>query len=107
MLFNPRTENNSYSALAPAIGILCCHDVLVQRRYLMSTLYIVLSLGIIGTYYVGIRLTGPDLTMWLSPLMGACFTVVAIVKLVRWREPGCDQGKSRVSADLVCAGIAA
>ena len=91
MLFNPRTENNSYSALAPVIGILCCRDVLAHRRFSRLTWYIILSLGITGTYYVGILVTGPKLTMWLAPLMGACFTVVAVADLFRWREPDCRQ----------------
>jgi alpha-1,2-mannosyltransferase len=90
MLFNPRTENNSYSALAPAIGVLCCNDVLVQRRHLMSVLYIAISLGIVGTYYVGILFTGPELTMWLAPLMATLFTVTAIFKLVYWPESKCN-----------------
>jgi alpha-1,2-mannosyltransferase len=81
MLFNPRTENNSYSALAPVIGILCCSDVLVQRRYLMWAFYTVISLGILGTYYAGILFTGPKLTMWLAPLMAIVLSVIAIVKL--------------------------
>jgi hypothetical protein len=86
MLFNPRTENNSYSALAPAIGILCCHDVLVRRKHVLAAWYVVLSLGILCTYYVGQLLTGPEFTTWLSPLMGACFTVTAIVYLLRWTQ---------------------
>jgi alpha-1,2-mannosyltransferase len=92
MLFNPRTENNSYSALAPAIGILCCHDVLVRRKHLMAAWYVVLALGILGTYYVGVLLTGPDYTTWLAPLMGACFTATAIVQLLRWRQTESDNG---------------
>jgi alpha-1,2-mannosyltransferase len=87
MLFNPRTENNSYAALAPVIGILCSNDVLVQRRYWMSALYIVISLGILGTYYAGILFTGPELTMWLAPLMATLFSVTAVVKLFYWPEP--------------------
>ncbi len=86
MLFNPRTENNSYSALAPVIGILCCNDVLVRRRYLMSALYIVISLGILGTYYAGTLFTGPQLTMWLAPLMATLFSINLVVKLLYWRE---------------------
>jgi hypothetical protein len=86
MLFNPRTENNSYSALGPMIGLICCNDVLVRRRYMMSMVYIFVSLGIIGTYYVGLLVTGPKLTMWLAPLAGACFTALAVVKLLVWPE---------------------
>jgi alpha-1,2-mannosyltransferase len=83
MLFNPRTENNSYSALAPAIGILCCHDFLVRQNYRMAVWYIFISVGILSTYYVGRLFTGPEYTTWLSPLMGACFAGVAIVQLLR------------------------
>jgi alpha-1,2-mannosyltransferase len=86
MLFNPRTENNSYSALAPAIGILCCHDVLAGQKYFMAAWYVLLSLGILCTYYVGQLLTGPEFTTWLSPLMGACFTATAIVYLLQWSQ---------------------
>jgi hypothetical protein len=88
MLFNPRTENNSYSALAPAIGILCCQDVLVRRRHIMAAWYVALSLGILCTYYVGLLLTGPELTRWFAPLMCVCFTVTAIIELFYWPAPG-------------------
>jgi alpha-1,2-mannosyltransferase len=92
MLFNPRTENNSYSALAPAIGILCCNDVLVRRKLIMALWYAVLALGILGTYYVGTLLTGPDYTTWLSPLMGVCFIATAILQLLLWPEPEIGNG---------------
>jgi hypothetical protein len=84
MLFNPRTENNSYAALAPAIGILCCRDVLVRHKIPMALWYALISLGIVGTYDVGRLLTGPQRTSWLAPLLGACFTATAIAKLLRW-----------------------
>jgi alpha-1,2-mannosyltransferase len=108
MLFNPRTENNSYSALAPVIGIFCCSDVLVHRKFLKATIYVVISLGIIGTYYAGILLTGPELTMWLAPLMGACFMFIVIANLLRWRDSIFDEHEqSSDSSDLERAGIAA
>jgi alpha-1,2-mannosyltransferase len=87
MLFNPRTENNSYSALAPAIGIFFCHDVLVRRRYPLGIAYVLLSIGILCTYYVCRLVTGPDLTTWLSPLMGALFTAIVVVQVFRWHDP--------------------
>jgi hypothetical protein len=105
MLFNPRTENNTYSALAPAIGILCSSDVLVRRKYVMALWYVLLSLGILGTYYVGTLLTGPDYTAWLSPLMGICFTLTAIVKLRRWPENSGD-GESTANLPLADKGPA-
>lgn len=90
MLFNPRTENNSYSALAPAIGILFCQDVLVRRNHILGATYVLLSIGILCTYYVCRLITGPELTTWLAPLMGTVFTTIAVVKLFRWHEPPSD-----------------
>jgi alpha-1,2-mannosyltransferase len=90
MLFNPRTENNSYSALAPAIGILFCQDVLVRRNYVLGAAYVILSIGILGTYYVCRLFTGPEFTTWLAPLMGVFFAAIVVAKLFRWHEPLTD-----------------
>jgi alpha-1,2-mannosyltransferase len=87
MLFNPRTENNSYSALAPAIGIFCCQDVLFRRQFVIGTSYILLSIGILCTYYICRLITGPNFTTWLAPLMGVFFAAIVVVKLFRWHEP--------------------
>jgi hypothetical protein len=46
--------------------------------------------------------------MWLAPLMGACFTFIAIANLLRWRDSDFDKHEqSGHSSDLEYVGIAA
>ncbi len=63
MLFNPRTENNTYSMLGPAVGAFLARSVLVDRRILRSALLALVAIGTLGTYEIGRLITSPAESM--------------------------------------------
>ena len=73
MLFNPRTENNTYSMLGPAVGVFLARSVLVDRRILRTALLALVAIGVLGTYEIGRLITSPAQSMWLAPLMCIVF----------------------------------
>ena len=84
MLFNPRTENNSYAMLAPAIGWCCAEAVLLERRWRPALAFVVIAIGTIGSHEFGRQLLPSSRAIWLAPLMALWFTVVLLARL--WRE---------------------
>ncbi|MEC7351816.1 MAG: glycosyltransferase family 87 protein [Planctomycetota bacterium] len=75
LLFNARTENNTYGALAPAQAILASWLILAQSRMLLGV--VVASLPFIGLsgYELGKFIT-PGRETWIAPLSGTVFLVV-------------------------------
>jgi len=86
MLFNPRTENNSYAMLAPAIGWCCAEAVLLERRWRPALAFVLIAIGTIGSHEFGRQLLPSSRAIWLAPLMALWFTAVLLVRL--WREAG-------------------
>lgn len=82
MLFNPRTENNTYAMIAPVIGIIWAEALLIQRNYAIASLLAILSLGIVGSYEFGRRLLPDTRPVWLAPLMCLAFTIVLIARML-------------------------
>ncbi|MGE3805013.1 MAG: hypothetical protein AB7K24_10105 [Gemmataceae bacterium] len=66
MLFNPRTENNTYGLLGPALALAWAH-AWHAKRYGLATAHFVLALGIAFSYEVGRRFTPPEESIWLAP----------------------------------------
>ena len=82
MLFNPRTESNTYSMLAPAVGLCFAQALLVERRLSRATHLGAMALGIVGTYEIGRLFTEPVRSIWLAPLMTLCFGVYLLARLI-------------------------
>jgi hypothetical protein len=82
MLFNPRTENNTYSMLAPAIGVFFAW-ALVERRFGNAVLLGAVALGILGTFEFGRLLTPVAQSIWLAPSMAIVFSGCVIANLFR------------------------
>ena len=82
MLFNPRTENNTYAMIAPVIGIVCAEAILIRRNYAMASLLAIMALGIVGSYEFGRRLLPATHPVWLAPLMCLAFSVILIVRVI-------------------------
>lgn len=84
LLFSPRTENNTYAMLAPAIGIFIAGASIEKRKrdgILLSG--IVLALLISRPVQ---RLIAPDAErIWLAPLLGSCFALYLLIRL--FNEP--------------------
>jgi hypothetical protein len=87
LLFNPRTENNTYAFLAPALGLFCGEAFLVQRNLRLGTVYLLVACGALGSYELG-KLIAPQVPpVWLAPLMTAGFLAMLIGQLRREFRP--------------------
>jgi hypothetical protein len=83
MLFNPRTENNTYALLAPAIGLFCAEAFLVERNARLGTAIAIAAVGIVCRYEVAILLVPTERPVWMAPLMCVGFSVVLLGQLIR------------------------
>ena len=72
MLFNPRTENNTYIALAAAIGLFFAQACLAGHRRTAACLA-ALAIGIVSSRMVGGWFGTRFQAVWLAPIMGVCF----------------------------------
>jgi hypothetical protein len=77
MLFNPRTENNTYAMLAPAIAAFCGRALLVERRTKVALALALAEVGILGSHQITRWITPPPRSIWLAPL--ACTGFLAFL----------------------------
>jgi hypothetical protein len=95
MLFNPRTERNTYCLLAPSLALFTAQAVIDQQRA-RAALY----LGLIGLFLVshplGNLLTGGP-TVWIKPLLCAIFLAAIFQGL--WRQSRHERGRTPSSDD--------
>jgi hypothetical protein len=83
LLFSPRTENNTYAFLAPALGVCCGEAFLVKRNRWLGALFVLIAFGILGSYELG-RLIAPQTPpVWLAPLMTVCFAIIICCQVCR------------------------
>jgi hypothetical protein len=73
MLFSPRTENNTYAMLAPAIGIFLAIEADHRHRKIAATGLLLVALGTVGSFEFGRLFTNREQSIWLAPLMALCF----------------------------------
>ena len=82
MLFNPRTENNTYAMLGPALGLFFAEACLVRRRYGTALVLLLMAGGTVGSNQFGKWLLPDWKPVWLAPLMALGFTAYVLVQLV-------------------------
>ena len=88
MLFSPRTENNTYAMLGPAIAVFLAAAYLVASRPREGLLLGGITVAILGGRTIERLLTPHAGTSWISPLMAVCFTIYLLVRFFRdLREP--------------------
>ncbi len=80
MLFNPRTENNSYAMLAPAIGVMFAEAIAAKGVCREAGLLILIAAGIVGGNRIGSLLVPDVKPIWLAPIMATCFAVYLVAK---------------------------
>jgi hypothetical protein len=87
-LFNPRSENNGYAILAPALGWLLGEAVVRWRdRRLAWGVGLAAGLTLLG-YELQVRIAPQVRPIWLAPLMGLCYCGLQGVALIReLRQP--------------------
>lgn len=69
MLFNPRTEGNTYAMVGPVYGLMLSQALWADRRREQIALLIGVVVSTILHYELGRILTPPEQNIWVSPLM--------------------------------------
>jgi hypothetical protein len=87
MLFNPRTENNTYAMLGPAIAVFCGQALLVGRRPKTAAALAAAALGILGSHQITRGITPPQQSVWLAPLLCTGF-LAFLVRTLTARKAG-------------------
>ena len=79
MLFNPRTENNTYCLLAPALGVFAAQAVVAGHR-----LHTAFSVGLVAlflaSYPLGKALSDQGV-VWIKPLLCTVFLALVLCQL--------------------------
>jgi len=90
LLFNPRTERNTYCLLSPALAVFGAQAVAAGRRA-RSGLFFGLALALLVSYPLGKLLTGGP-TVWLKPLVSMIFLAAVLGDVARgsWRSPSLE-----------------
>jgi hypothetical protein len=89
MLFNPRTENNTYAMLGPAIAVFCGQALLVDRHPKVALALALAAAGILGSHQVTKWVTPPPRSVWLAPLVCVGFLAfLAFTLTTRKGAPG-------------------
>jgi hypothetical protein len=92
MLFSPRTENNTYAMLGPAIAVFLASAYLVEKRSREGLLLGGIAFAIVGGRVIERVLTPHAGTSWVSPLMAVCFTTYLLVRFFRDMRKPQEQG---------------
>lgn len=92
MLFSPRTENNTYAMLGPAIAVFLAGAYLVEKRSGEGLLLGGIAFAIVGGRVIEHVLTPHAGTSWVSPLMAVCFTAYLLVRFFRDMRKPQEQG---------------
>lgn len=83
MLFNPRTEGNTYAMVGPIYGILLAEAWVVQRNRPLTAALAVMLLGTVGTYELTKPFVGAARATFMAPLMGIGLTILVVRDLLR------------------------
>jgi hypothetical protein len=81
MLFNPRTENNTYSCVAPAVGLALALSWRQPGQAKWSLCLALIALGNIGGWAMR-ELVGTGPKVWLAPLSTAIFAGFTVRQIV-------------------------
>lgn len=100
ILFSPRTENNTYAMLGPAIGVFLAGVFLSEKRTGEAILLSGIALAMAGGRPIQRLLTPHSEQIWLSPLLGTGFAVYLLVRL--YREPVTDMATADLAHHKAC-----
>ena len=93
MLFSPRTENNTYAMLGPAIAVFLAGAYLIEQQRGEGLLLSCMAGAILGGRVIERLLTPHAGTSWVSPLMAACFAGYLMVRFFRDMQKPEGQGQ--------------
>jgi len=80
MLFSPRTENNTYVMLGPAIAVFLATAFQIEKRTGEVILLAAILLVIVAQRPIERFLAPQAEHVWLSPLMGTCFALYLLFR---------------------------
>lgn len=81
LLFNPRTENNSYAMLGPALGVALFEAAQARGSSARAVVLALVGLGALGSYELGRLLHPGARPIWLAPAMALVFTADVLWRL--------------------------
>jgi hypothetical protein len=81
VLFSPRTENNTYMLLGPAVALFLGEAILIEKRYVTGVLLSGLALGMLIGRMLQRTLAPQAEAIWLSPLLATGFAAYLLVRL--------------------------
>jgi hypothetical protein len=112
MLFSPRTENNTYAMLAPAVAAALAGAFLREQRYGEGVLLSCAAAALAGSRQIERLLTPHAATSWVSPLMAVLFCGYLVLKVLgkgttngEDGRPGAASGNRPVRSSGPAAGI--
>ena len=83
MLFNPRTENNTYAMLGPALAVTAGRMLFVTRQKAQGYLVLGCAVVTLASYEVGKLFVPTIQAVFLAPLATCVFAVIVVVELCR------------------------
>lgn len=83
LLFNPRTENNSYACIAPVLGLLCGEAFLVQRDRTKGVFLLAVAILLLSSYELSVQILPDVAPVWMAPLVTIYWCAVAGIGLAR------------------------
>lgn len=91
LLFNPRTENNTYVSIAPVVATLAAGFFLARRSLVAGWIMVVMMVLIAANFELTKHIT-PGRETWLCPLLGTVLGAWFVALLLRgtcpWWQPG-------------------
>lgn len=88
MLFSPRTENNTYAMLGPAIAVFLALAYQVDKQPAAVALLGGLALALVGSFKIEKLIAPHAQKIWLSPIIAVCFAAYVIARLFAHPETG-------------------
>jgi len=82
MLMNPRAELNTYAMLAPVMGVVAAHALLIGRSVWTAVLIGAGAIGLTLSYEIAQPFPWDD-SVWVAPLIGSVFTAGVVVATLR------------------------
>lgn len=83
MLFNPRTENNTYAMMGPVLGVFLVYEAFQTSRTRYAVALGVCALCTVGSYEFGKLVTPPEKCVWLAPLVCTAFSIYLAANVLR------------------------
>jgi hypothetical protein len=84
LLFNPRTENNSYLLLSPVMAVFCVRALFIEGQTLKAALLFAGAIAIFAGHEICRSLTPQIGFIWISPLVCLLFSA-NLVRDVLWQ----------------------